>query len=173
MNAKLNNRTSLLVLFILAASLVTIAQSIITTGVVYLMGDFSVSSTQAQWSYSAFLLVVGVMIPLSAYISRRFSARTIFFFSLIIFLLGSIICYFSTSLIVLIIGRILQAIGNGIIMPYVQILLLRTIPEEKWQTYMGLYGLVVAIAPVVGSFIGGFVITLYCSCRESAWYISA
>ena len=161
MNVKLNNRTSLLVLFILAASLVTIAQSIITTGVVYLMGDFSVSSTQAQWSYSAFLLVVGVMIPLSAYISRRFSARTIFFFSLTIFLLGSIICYFSTSLIVLIIGRVLQAIGNGIIMPYVQILLLRTIPEEKWQTYMGLYGLVIAIAPVVGSFIGGFVITLY------------
>ena len=150
-----------MVLFILAASLVTIAQSIITTGVVYLMNDFSVSSTQAQWSYSAFLLVVGVMIPLSAYISRRFSARTIFFSSLIIFLLGSLICYFSTSLIILIIGRVLQGIGNGIIMPYVQILLLRTIPEEKWQTYMGLYGLVIAIAPVLGSFMGGFVITLY------------
>ncbi len=161
MNVKLNNRMQLIVLFILAASLVTIAQSIITTGVVYLMSDFSVSSTQAQWSYSVFLLVVGVMIPLSAYISRRFSARTIFFFSLVIFLLGSVICYFSISLIILIIGRILQGIGNGIIMPYVQILLLRTIPEEKWQTYMGLYGLVIAIAPVLGSFIGGFVITLY------------
>ena len=161
MNVKLNSRMQLLILFTLAAGLVTIAQSIITTGVVYLMSDFSVSSTQAQWSYSVFLLVVGVMIPLSAYISRRFSARTIFFFSLIIFLLGSGICYFSNSLIVLIIGRVLQAIGNGIIMPYVQILLLRTIPEEKWQTYMGLYGLVIAIAPVLGSFIGGFVITLY------------
>ncbi len=161
MNVKLNSRMQLLVLFIIAASLVTIAQAIITTGVVYLMSDFSVSSTQAQWSYSVFLLVVGVMIPLSAYISRRFTARTIFFFSLIIFLLGSVICYFSTSLIVLIIGRILQGIGNGIIMPYVQILLLRSIPEEKWQTYMGLYGLIIAIAPVIGSFIGGFVITLY------------
>jgi EmrB/QacA subfamily drug resistance transporter len=161
MNVKLSSRMQLLVLFILTASLVTIAQSIITTGVVYLMSDFSVSSTQAQWSYSVFLLVVGVMIPLSAYISRKFSARTIFFFSLVIFLLGSVICYFSTSLIILIIGRILQGIGNGIIMPYVQILLLRTIPEEKWQTYMGLYGLVIAIAPVLGSFIGGFVITLY------------
>lgn len=149
----------LLALFILASSLVCIAQSIITTGIVYLMSDFSVSSTQAQWSYSAFLLVVGVMIPLSAFISRRFSARSIFFFSLFIFLLGSIICYFSTSLIVLIIGRVLQAIGNGIIMPYVQILLLRTTPEEKWQTYMGAYGLVIAIAPVIGSFLGGFVIS--------------
>ena len=137
MNIKLDNKMQLLVLFTLAASLVTIAQSIITTGIVYLMGDFSVLSTQAQWSYSAFLLVVGVMIPLSAFISRRFSAKTIFFFSLGIFLLGSAICYFSTSFIVLIIGRVLQAIGNGIIMPYVQILLLRSIPEEKWQTYMG------------------------------------
>lgn len=161
MNIKLNNKMQLVVLFILAASLVTIAQSIITTGFVYLMSDFSVSSTQAQWSYSAFLLVVGVMIPLSAYISRRFTARTIFFFSLSVFLLGSVICYISTSMIVHIIGRILQAIGNGIIMPYVQILLLKTTPEEKWQTYMGLYGLVMAIAPVIGAFIGGFVIAIY------------
>ncbi|MEE1128590.1 MAG: DHA2 family efflux MFS transporter permease subunit [Methanobrevibacter sp.] len=155
----------LLILFIISTSLLTVAQSIITTGVVYLMSDFSVPSTQAQWSYSVFLLVVGVMIPLSAYISRRFTARTIFFFSLTIFLIGSIICYFSNSMIVLIIGRILQAIGNGVIMPYVQILLLRITPEEKWQTYMGLYGLVIAIAPVIGSFLGGFVITLY-SWRE-------
>lgn len=161
MNIKLNNKMQLLVLFIIATSLLTVAQSIITTGVVYLMSDFSVSSTQAQWSYSVFLLVVGVMIPLSAYISRRFTAKSIFFFSLIIFLLGSVICYFSNSMIILIIGRILQAIGNGVIMPYVQILLLKITPEEKWQTYMGLYGLVIAIAPVIGSFLGGFVITIY------------
>ena len=150
MNIKLDNNMQIIILFTLTASLVTIAQSIITTGVVYLMRDFSVSSTQAQWSYSAFLLVVGVMIPLSAFISRRFKSKRIFYFSLTIFLLGSIICYFSTSLIILVIGRILQGIGNGIIMPYVQILLLKSLPEEKWQAYMGLYGLVVAIAPVIG-----------------------
>ena len=63
MNIKLDNKMQLLVLFTLTTSIVTIAQGIITTGVVYLMSDFSVSSTQAQWSYSAFLLVVGVMIP--------------------------------------------------------------------------------------------------------------
>ena len=148
-------------MFIISASILTVAQSIITTGVVYLMSDFSVSSTQAQWSYSVFLLVVGVMIPLSAYISRRFTARKIFIFSSIIFLIGSTICYLSNSIIVLIIGRILQAIGNGVIMPYVQILLLRTTPEEKWQTYMGVYGLIIGIAPVIGSFLGGFVITIY------------
>ena len=132
MNIKSNNKIQQLVVFIMAASLLTVAQSIITTGVVYLMSDFSVSSTQAQWSYSVFLLVVGVMIPLSAFISRRFNAKSIFFFSLTIFLLGSVICYFSTSMVILIIGRILQAIGNGIIMPFVQNLLLKIVPEEKW-----------------------------------------
>ena len=161
MKETLKDNMRMLVVFIIAGSLLTVAQSIITTGVVYLMSDFSVTSTQAQWSYSAFLLVVGVMIPLSAFISRRFTARRIFMFSLGIFLIGSVICYFSNSLIVLIIGRVLQAIGNGIMMPYTQIFLLRIIPEEKWQTYMGLYGLVLAIAPVLGSFIGGFVITFY------------
>ena len=85
MNINLNKKMQLLVLFTLAAGLVCMAQSIITTGIVYLMSDFSVSSTQAQWSYSAFLLVVGVMIPLSAFISRRFTARAIFLFSLVIF----------------------------------------------------------------------------------------
>ena len=161
MNIKLDSKMQLLVLFTLATSLVTIAQGIITTGIVYLMNDFSVSSTQAQWSYSVFLLVVGIMIPLSAFISRRFNAKKIFFASLSMFLLGSIICYISTSMTMLIIGRVIQAIGNGILMPYVQILLLRIVPEEKWQTYMGLYGLIIATAPVVGSFIGGFAITLY------------
>ena len=161
MKETLKDNMKMLIIFIIAGSLLTVAQSIITTGVVYLMSDFSVTSTQAQWSYSAFLLVVGVMIPLSAFISRRFTARTIFMFSLFTFLIGSLICYFSNSLLVLIIGRILQAIGNGIMMPYTQIFLLRIIPEEKWQTYMGLYGLVLAIAPVLGSFIGGFVITFY------------
>ena len=161
MKETLKDNMKMLAIFIIAGSLLTVAQSIITTGVVYLMSDFSVTSTQAQWSYSAFLLVVGVMIPLSAFISRRFTARTIFMFSLFTFLIGSVICYFSNSLLVLIIGRILQAIGNGIMMPYTQIFLLRIIPEEKWQTYMGLYGLVLAIAPVLGSFVGGFVITFY------------
>lgn len=54
MNIKIDNNMQIIILFTLTASLVTIAQSIITTGVVYLMRDFSVSSTQAQWSYSAF-----------------------------------------------------------------------------------------------------------------------
>ena len=69
---KFDNKTITIIIFILAGMLITISQSIITTGIVYLMGDFGVTSTIAQWTYSAYLLVVGVMIPLSAFIFTSF-----------------------------------------------------------------------------------------------------
>ena len=161
MNIQSNERNQIILVFILSAALVTIAQSIITTGLVYLMNEFNIYSTVAQWTYSVFLLVVGVMIPLSSYISKRFSVKNVFVFSIGIFLIGSVICYISPTIEVLIIGRILQAVGNGIIMPYAQILVLKIIPVKKWQVYMGIYGLVIGFAPVCGSFIGGFIIEYY------------
>lgn len=79
MKFEFDKNMQIVVVFVLTAAVMTIAQSIVTTGVVCIMGDFSVSSTIAQWTYSSFLLVVGVMIPLSAFISRRFKVRSIFF----------------------------------------------------------------------------------------------
>ena len=95
---KFDNKTITIIIFILAGMLITISQSIITTGIVYLMGDFGVTSTIAQWTYSAYLLVVGVMIPLSAFISRRFKIKTVFISVISLFLIGSIISYFLNQL---------------------------------------------------------------------------
>lgn len=161
MKFEFDKNMQMVVVFVLTAAVMTIAQSIVTTGVVCIMGDFSVSSTIAQWTYSSFLLVVGVMIPLSAFISRRFKVRSIFLFSIGIFIIGSIISFLAPTIDILICGRVLEAIGNGIIIPYVQILLLKMIPEEKWQVYMGVLCLVIGIAPVCGSLIGGFIIDYY------------
>ena len=161
MKFEFDKNIQIVVVFVLTAAVMTIAQSIVTTGIVCIMGDFSVSSTIAQWTYSSFLLVVGVMIPLSAFISRRFKVRSIFLFSIGLFIIGSIIAFLAPTIEILICGRVIEAIGNGIIIPYVQILLLKMIPEEKWQIYMGVLGLVIGIAPVCGSLIGGFIIDYY------------
>ncbi|MDO5849743.1 MAG: DHA2 family efflux MFS transporter permease subunit [Methanobacteriaceae archaeon] len=161
MNINFDKNTRIVLIFVLAAAVLTIAQSIVTTGVVCIMDDFAVSSTIAQWTYSAFLLVVGVMIPLSAFISRRFRVKSVFLTAMGLFIIGSIIAFFSVSIEMLIFGRVIEAIGNGIIIPFVQILLLKMIPEEKWQIYMGVLGLVIGIAPVCGSLIGGFIIDYY------------
>lgn len=161
MDFRLTKNLQILIIFIIAGSVLTVAQSIITTGTVQIMGEFGVSSTVAQWTYSAFLLVVGIMMPLCAYLSRRYSVRKIFLFSVGIFIIGSLVCYFSTSIEILIIGRILEAIGNGILIPFNQILILKMVPEDDWQINMGIFGLVIGFAPVCGLVVGGFIIDLY------------
>ena len=139
--------TVTLIIFIIATTLLSTAQSIVTTGLAGIMADFHVSSTTAQWVYSSFLLVLGVMIPTSAFIARRFNIRTIIVSCLGLFLVGSILAYIAPTIEVLIFARVIQAVGSGILLPITQIVLLKIIPVEKWQVYMGLFGFIIGIAP--------------------------
>lgn len=151
---KENGKLTLIIL-IIANALVITSQSIVTTAVSHIVTDFSVSSATAQWVYSIFLLVLGVMIPLTAFITRRFKIKTILNFALIIFIIGSFISYLSPNFSILVIGRILEAIGTGILMPVPQILIFKILSQEKWSLYMGLFGFIVGIVPALGPTLGG------------------
>ena len=158
MDENIDRGMSTLIVFIIAAAILSAAQSVVTTGIAGIMADFHVHSTTAQWIYSSFLLVLGVMIPLSAFFTRRFKVKTILLSSLALFLIGSIIAYLAPSIEVLIVARVVQAIGSGILLPITQIVLFKVIPEEKWQVYMGLFGFIIGIAPALAPTAGGFII---------------
>ena len=158
MNENIDRGMSTLIIFILAAAILSAAQSVVTTGIAGVMADFHIHSTTAQWIYSSFLLVLGVMIPLSAFFTRRFKIKTILLASLTLFLIGCIIAYFAPNIEVLIIARVIQACGSGILLPITQIVLFKVIPEEKWQVYMGLFGFIIGIAPALAPTAGGFII---------------
>ena len=98
MNENIDRGMSTLIIFIIAAAILSAAQSVVTTGIAGIMADFHIHSTTAQWVYSSFLLVLGVMIPLSAFFTRRFKVKTILLASLSLFLIGCIIAYFALTL---------------------------------------------------------------------------
>ncbi len=150
-----------LIILILASAVTLISQSIVTTSLPYYMHDFSISSATVQWTYSVFLLVLGVMIPPTAYITKRFKIKTILTTSLILFIIGSGICFLSTSIEIMIVGRVLEAMGTGILIPIGQILIFRIMPEEKWAFFMGLMGFLVGIVPAMGPTFGGFIVDLF------------
>lgn len=158
MNENIDRGMSTLIIFIIAAAILSAAQSVVTTGIAGIMADFNIPSTTAQWIYSSFLLVLGVMIPLSAFFTRRFKVKTILIASLALFLIGSILAYFAPNIEVLILARVIQACGSGILLPITQIVLFKVIPEEKWQVYMGLFGFIIGIAPALAPTAGGFII---------------
>ena len=153
-----NRGMSTLLIFIIAAAVLSAAQSVVTTGIAGIMTDFHISSTIAQLIYSSFLLVLVVMIPLSAFFIRRFKIKTILLSSLGLFLIGCIIAYFATNIYVLILARVIQACGAGILLSITQIVLFKVIPEEKWQIFMGLFGFIIGIAPALAPTLGGLII---------------
>ena len=158
MNENLDRGMSTLIVFIIAAAILSAAQSVVTTGISGIMTDFNISSTTAQWIYSSFLLVLGVMIPLSAFFTRRFKVKTILLASLSLFLIGSLIAFIAPNIEALILARVIQAVGSGILLPITQIVLFKVIPEEKWQIYMGLFGFIIGIAPAIAPTAGGLII---------------
>ena len=159
-NNLINKKTSTFLLFLIAAAVTITAQSIITTGLKYLMIDFQISSSTAQLTYSIYLLILAVMIPPTAYITNRFKLKSILLASLLSFTVGSLIIYISPNIEGVLIGRVLEAAGTGIIMPLTQIVIFKIIPEEKWSLVMGLFGLIIGIVPALGPTIGGYIIDI-------------
>ena len=158
MNENIKSGTSTLIIFIIAAAILSAAQSIVTTGLNGIMADFHVSATTAQWAYSVFLLMLGVMIPLSAFFMRRFRVKMICIVSMIIFVLGSVMSFVSPNIEILIFSRVIQGFACGILLPATQIVLFKVVPKEKWQVYMGLFGLIIGIVPALAPVVGGIVV---------------
>ena len=158
MNTGIKSGKTALVMFIIAAAILSAAQTVVTTGITSITSDFQTTTNTAQLVYSSFLLVLGVMIPLSAFIARRFKVKTILISSLVIFLIGAILSFISPDIYVLIISRVIQGIGAGILLPITQIVLFKVVPEEKWQVYMGLFGLIIGIVPALAPTLGGMII---------------
>ncbi|MDD2234183.1 MAG: MDR family MFS transporter [Desulfitobacteriaceae bacterium] len=153
---------SIIVSIILAGAFMGwITQSLLTCALPKIMTSLSISANKAQWLTTFYLMVLGVMIPLTAYLIDKFATRKIFIFCMAIFTFGSIIAAFSTNFTMLLTARILQAAGAGILMPLVQYVVLLLYPVEQRGTAMGMVGLVIGLAPALGSVISGLLVDSY------------
>lgn len=123
-----------------------------------LMKLFAVSLSQIQWVTTSYLLVLSAMMPLSAFLKKRFSAKKLFVTAALLFLAGVIIDAGSLNLDWLICGRILQGIGTGISLPLMFNLILEQAPPKKMGLLIGLGNFVTATAPAIGPVYGGVLV---------------
>lgn len=133
-------------------------QNLMTTAIPTFMSVFSVESSAAQWLTTAFMLANGIMVPITAYLIRRFTTRSLFFTALGLFAAGTGLCAAAPVFEVLLAGRVVQALGAGITMPLMQTVLFTVFPPDKRGTAMGFFGLVVAFAPAMGPTISGWIV---------------
>jgi len=126
-----------------------------------IMQEFTINSTEVQWLTTSFMLTVAVLIPITAYFIDTFTTRTVMISAMILFLTGTFIGFIAQSFPVLIIGRLIQGIGSGIMIPLMQTILYLIFPREKRGAAMGLAGMITNVAPAVGPPLSGVLIKYF------------
>jgi len=157
-NFHVEKRIPLFIVLLSGAFITILNQTLLGTALPPIMKDLQVSESTVQWLQSIFMLVNGIMIPVTAFLIERFTSRQLFLTAMSIFAVGTLLCAVGIDFSMLLIGRVLQAAGAGIMMPLMQTILFLTFPKEKRGTAMGLFGLVIAFAPAIGPTLSGILV---------------
>lgn len=149
------------ILFPLAAIIVGMFMVILDTTAMnvmlrQLMLDFSASYNTVQWTVTGYSLAQAAVIPLSGWLSDRFGAKRVFLTSIALFSLGSLFCSFATGIEPLVIFRILQGLGGGMVVPIGFAFTYRLSPPEKVGTVMGFMSIPILMAPALGPVLSGW-----------------
>src|SRR5699024_10232870 len=148
-----------LIIVLLSGAFITILnQTLLGTALPPIMEDLQLNESTVQWLQSIFMLVNGIMIPITAFLIERFTTRKLFLTAMILFTFGTLIAAIAPNFSLLLIGRIFQAAGAGIMMPLLQTIMFLIFPIEKRGTAMGMFGLVIAFAPAIGPSLSGWLV---------------
>ena len=125
------------------------------------MNVFHISEAQVQWVTNGYMLVNALMIPVSSFLIKRFPFKNLFIIFSGIFLLGTIIGAIAWSFNLVLIARMIQALGAGMMMPLVNVLAIRYAKPGKKGQIMGIIGLAFNCASILGPAISGFLLHFF------------
>ncbi|MBC3004333.1 DHA2 family efflux MFS transporter permease subunit [Staphylococcus epidermidis] len=123
--------------------------------------EFNISASTGQWLMTGFMLVNGILIPISAFLFNKYSYRKLFIIGLALFTLGSLVCAISFNFPIMMSGRVLQAIGAGILMPLGSNVIVTIFSPEKRGVAMGTMGIAMILAPAIGPTLSGYIVQNY------------
>ena len=152
------SRKGIFFVLVLGSVITSIVSTVMSTALPVIMIDFNIPASQAQMVTSIYSLVSGIMILATAFIVKRFPTKNLFFVGMGLFTVGILCCAMAPTFSVMLLGRVIQGVGYGIIISMTQMVILIIIPSAKRGFAMGIYGLAVTFAPVVAPMIAGVII---------------
>ncbi|REK69540.1 MDR family MFS transporter [Paenibacillus paeoniae] len=151
-------RLPILISLIIGAFFSILNETLLNIAFVDLSIEFDVAYTTVQWLSTGYLLVVGILIPVSALLVQWFTTRQMFLGAMTLFSIGTLVCALAPEFSVLLIGRVLQAFGTGLMLPVMMNTILLLYPPEKRGAAMGTMGLVIMFAPAIGPTLSGLIL---------------
>ncbi len=106
------NRNLLVLVLIIGSFCTVLNGTLLSTALPSIMRSFNISTATAEWLSTAFLLVNGVMIPISAWLINRFGSRKMYLSAMSVFFIGTVIAAIAPNFQLLLLGRIIQGLGS-------------------------------------------------------------
>ncbi|MCF4007176.1 DHA2 family efflux MFS transporter permease subunit [Corynebacterium uropygiale] len=150
---------SLIGCLVVATTVMILNETVLSVALPAMMSDFSITADVAQWLSTGFMLTMSVIIPVTGYIQKVLPTRTIFFLSMGLFLIGSLVAALAPAFGVVLAGRILQACGTAMMMPLLMTVVLTVVEPARRGAMMGIISVAIAVAPTVGPTLSGFVLS--------------
>lgn len=160
-NGRPYNRLALVLTLLIGTFSTFLTSTMLTTAFPTLMKSFSISANTVQWLTTGFMLVMGIVIPITGFFLQRFDSRKLYLSAILIFFAGTVLCYFATSFWTILIGRLIQASGVGITAPVYQTIMTSIFPPSKRGAAMGSAGIVIGLAPAIGPTFSGWLLIHY------------
>lgn len=145
-------------LLIVAAFVAILNETTMAIAIPHLNVDLGIPPELGQWFTSAFMLTMAVVIPTTGYILQRFTTRQVFLAAMIAFTVGTAVCLVAPGFTVLLMGRVIQAAGTGIMMPLLMTTLMTVVPASQRGRWMGMVSMVISLAPALGPTVSGAVL---------------
>lgn len=149
---------ALILVMLLGAFVAILNEIFLNVSLPQLAEDLGVSASTAQWLTSGYLLVIGILVPITAFLVQSYTTRQLFFVAMGLFSLGTLVAGVSPNFAVLMSGRIIQAAGTALILPLLTNVILALIPPERRGSAMGTLGIVIMVAPAVGPTLSGWIL---------------
>ncbi|MGM8365768.1 MDR family MFS transporter [Virgibacillus sp. W0181] len=157
----IHKKIPLVAVLLSGAFLAILNQTLLVTAIPPIMNDLNLTENTAQWVTTIFMLVNGIMIPISAFLMETFTTRRLFLVAMSAFAIGTLICGIALNFPVLMIGRVIQAMGAGVMLPLMMTIFILIFPIEKRGTAMGTVGLVISFAPAIGPTLSGWLLQYF------------
>ncbi|GHU51068.1 MFS transporter [Clostridia bacterium] len=144
-----------------AAFLATFNETFMNVAFAPIMTDLNVDAPTVQWLATGYMLAAAVMVPVSAFAYRSIPTKPLFLLTAGLLIIGSVIGALSPTFPVLLIGRIVQGLGTGMLIPVGMNITLEAAPREKLGTYMGIMGSMTTLGPSSSVIIAGFLLSFW------------
>ncbi|MDM5339914.1 DHA2 family efflux MFS transporter permease subunit [Fictibacillus enclensis] len=150
--------TPVIISFVVAGFIGLFSETALNMALSHLIHSLGIHETTAQWLTTGYLLTLGILVPVSGIFLQWFTTRQLFITSLIFSIIGTFIAAIAPAFSVLMIARVVQALGTALLLPLMFNTILFIVPPYKRGKIMGIIGLVIMFAPAVGPTLSGLIL---------------